>query len=299
MRAWHILTAAAVLALLASSANAGGGIWTPLDVPGAHSTIICGIDGNNIVGFYFYSDEAWNHGFLYDGTDWFAIDVPGAYYTLVCGIEGGSIVGSYGDALGNHGFLYDGTILTTLDLPQATFPNAEIRQVEGISGSTLVGGYQDGHAAHRGFIYDGGSWTALDVPEARDHTYANSIDGRNVVGAFRSWYGDLDGFVHNLTSGEWTILRMPGAAGTSVHDSDGGNLVGYYYLPNGGRHGFLYNGTTWTTLDMPGAVNTCITGISGRTLVGWYQLTSSSPQHGFVYTISAPAIDVSVTLNWD
>ena len=83
----------------------GAYTYTTLDVPGASNTYAYGIDGGNIVGYYY--DDSGSHGFSYDGTTYTTLDVPGASNTEAYGIDGGNIVGySYVGSEGSYsGFL--------------------------------------------------------------------------------------------------------------------------------------------------------------------------------------------------
>ena len=89
----------------------------------------------------------------------------------------------------------------------------------------------------------------------------------------------------------WTTIDYPGAPSyTSVLGIDGGNLVGYYLLDDGGSflqpaHGFLYDGTTWTTIDMPGETHTVVCGIDGSNLVGYVDYLDGLfiSSRGFLY----------------
>jgi hypothetical protein len=91
--------------------------------------MICGLDGDNLVGSYD------NHGFVYNMTtqNWTTVDMPGATYTRIYGIDGSNLVGSStlsGEKLTD--FIYDGTTLLALDLPGVP---------TGIYGNIIVGSY--------------------------------------------------------------------------------------------------------------------------------------------------------------
>ena len=118
--------------------------YTTLDVPGTNNeTYARGIDGMNIVGYYY---SGGSHGFSYDGTTYTTLDVPGASHTYAYGIDGGNIVGRYYDA-GYHGFSYDGSTYTPFDVPGASRTGAS-----GIDGSNIVGSYNDGSGSNHGFL---------------------------------------------------------------------------------------------------------------------------------------------------
>src|SRR5438876_414715 len=88
-----------------SPANASGGTFTTLDVPGVTTTEAFGInDARQVVGFF--EDASGNiHGFVEIGGSFTTIDVPGAFFTQAHGInDAGQIVGDFLDNFGGHGF---------------------------------------------------------------------------------------------------------------------------------------------------------------------------------------------------
>jgi hypothetical protein len=152
--------------------------WTFLDMPGAISTTIRGINGNNLVGYYT-DNSGRTHGLLYDMStqNWTTIDKPGASTTEILGLDGSNLVGSYD----SHGFIYSMTTnnWTTLDMP-----GEQSTQIYGISGSNLVGiTYSDGSWYSSNFLYDGQNWTILAASGATE-IYPMGISGNNVVGYF-------------------------------------------------------------------------------------------------------------------
>jgi hypothetical protein len=116
--------------------------FTTIDYPGAFSTWVYDISGNNILGGY--EDAMSNtHGFLYSisNSTYTAINVPGAVVTRVSGISGDNILGIYDNGMDNtHGFRYDisKSIYTTIDAP-----GAFMTQPLGILGNNIVGSYED------------------------------------------------------------------------------------------------------------------------------------------------------------
>jgi hypothetical protein len=124
--------------------------FNTIDKLGATDISLNGIDGSNIVGWY--KDASGSHGYLYDGTTWTTLDAPGATSTIVWGIEGSNLVGQYW-ADGYHGFLYDGTTWTTLDAPGA-IPGSIGTCAYDISGSYIVGEYEDASGFRHGFVYE-------------------------------------------------------------------------------------------------------------------------------------------------
>jgi len=75
--------------------------------------------------------------------------VPGALDTEVNGIDGPNIVGTYSNGGQNYGFIYNGTTYKTLSVPgSAGFGT----YAYGISGSTIVGYYQDANGVYHGYV---------------------------------------------------------------------------------------------------------------------------------------------------
>jgi hypothetical protein len=212
-----LVVVSAMFLLIAGYGEAGTKIM--FDAPGASDTYAYGIDGDNIVGFYY--DDSGSHGFLYDGINWTTIDVPGAGATYVTGIDGDNIVGY--DSLG-HGFLFDGTNFTTLDMP-----GAESTYIFGIDGDNIVGFYEDGSHRH-GFLYDGADWTTLDAFGGYGTTIFG-IDGDNIVGTSSGWATQTW-----LYDGEnWAPIHTLGGVPSDI---SGDKIVGYY--PGSGASSYVY-----------------------------------------------------------
>jgi predicted secreted protein len=192
------------------------GTYTTLADPHAspsavYSTVVLGIDGGNIVGFYSNTTGAlgtltnsyYRHGFLYNGGIYTTLDDPvAAYYTVPTGVSGGNIVGWYFDDSGHYdSFLYaiGAKTYTTLDEPNA---DGNLTEAQGIAGGNVVGYYQDGNGTNHGFVYNiaAKTYLTLDDPNAAgtgsaSGTWATGISlGGNVVG----YYTDSDGDVHSF-----------------------------------------------------------------------------------------------------
>jgi hypothetical protein len=137
-------------------------------------------------------------------------------------------------------------------------------------------------------------FTELEYPGVPfGSTYANGIDGANIVGAYWDTNNVSHGFLYNATN--WSTLDAPGASsasgqGTTPFGISGTNIVGTYTDSKGVNHGFLYNLTTqtWTRLDYPLAgtgtgQGTWAFATSGANIVG-YDYDSGGNEHGFLYT---------------
>lgn len=268
--------------LLFTFGNSKAGTWTTIEYPGADTTVITGINNNNVVGSYNQiSGIIKYHGYLYDGVKWTTIDYPETTHgTVFSGIDNNSVIG-----WNMNGFLYDfkNSNWTLLNYPSAMKTNPL-----GISGTDIVGQYSNNYSDNpHGFLYDGLNWTTIDYPGAVQGTYLCGISSDTIVGYYEDASWLPHSFFYNLTNGNWTTLDKPGASFVEVQDIDGSNVVGHYSDASG-THGFLYNFTSgnWTTLDYPGANRTMVNGISGSNVFGSYETNIT---HGFIYTIPEPA----------
>jgi len=285
--------------------------FTTIDDPSANDgTVVTGISGNTIAGYYFASNGANSseYGFLYDGSNYTTLEDPLgiAGSTEVDGISGTNVVGYYISSSDNlqHGFLYSGGTYTTIDDPLALGGH---NYAQGISGNNIAGYYSGSSGGVSGFLYNGNSFTTLTVPGAAGTTPLG-ISGNNVVG----FYGDTDdlvqhGFLYNGST--YLTLDDPLASpegvpysGTIATGISGNNIVGDYYEPNTISHGFLFNGSTYTTIDVPLSTETTILGIDGNNIVGSYY--SDGMLHGFEATLTPEPSTVALlglglcTLAW-
>jgi len=142
-----LLSFAVGFAVCSAAAMAGYSFIPALDpsaVAGDKGTNATGISGNTIVGVY--GDAPGMHGFSYNGTSYTTLNDPNATpigslkYTAAIGVSGGTIVGYYFNAnkIAN-GFVYSNGTFTTVDDPADTAGLGT--EIEGVSGTTLVGFY--------------------------------------------------------------------------------------------------------------------------------------------------------------
>jgi probable HAF family extracellular repeat protein len=223
-----------------------GGIYTPIDVPGAlpGTTRAFGInDAGQIVG------DSVSHSFLLSGGIYTTIDVPGALSTKADGINNaGQIVG--GSSLG--GFLLSGGMYTTIDFPGApTSPS-------GINDSgQIVGFYVDFRDRDHGFLLSGGVYTTIDFGPRE--TVADGINNAGQIVGYYYLSGN-HGFL--LSGGVYTTIDFPGATGTDITGiNNAGQIVGAY-SDGSGTHGFLATpvpepGTFTLTLLGVGTLGVC------------------------------------------
>ena len=165
---------------------------------------------------------------------------------------------------------------TVLDAPGAieTHPT-------GVSGTSVVGWYNDGGMYDKSFLFNGSTYTPISPPGSI-HTIATGISGNNVVG----WYYDAGvtahGFLYNGSS--YTTIDPPGSSATYVNAVSGNFVVGYDY--NGTSYqGFLFNanGSSYSSINPAANVSTIPTGVSGNSVAGSYGGGRFVPEHGFLF----------------
>jgi len=177
--------------------------WVTFDKIDAEGTVICDMDGSNIIGYYVTSDI--RHGFYYDSTSWTIIDLPplnNIGYNLM-GISGYNIVTTSG--------VYN---LQTQIWTELSFPNATSTQICDIDGDIIVGNYTDFSGYTHGFLYNGGEWITLDYPGSLSTTIGG-IDGTTLVGTYYYYESDQDygycGFVATIPEPISVLLFAGGA----------------------------------------------------------------------------------------
>jgi hypothetical protein len=213
------------------------------------------------------------------------ISDPAGTSTWCQGVSNGTVFGHYLDSSGNgNGFIYSGGTFTKLDDPYAYGQFGT--QPAGISGSTIVGTYQDIRTGTvRGFIDNGGSFTPLDDPSAAGTTIITGISGNNMVGYYEDSSDAWHGFEYNDSTSVFTTLddplRTSSNPKTDAMGIDGNTIVGWYIGASNSAgsetHGFSYNNSTYTSFDIPETTtsgtttdpqSTTATGISGSLIVG-------------------------------
>ena len=190
------------------------GTYTTVNNPNGTNgdTYLCGVDGTNMVGFYFSTGN----------------------------VNGGIV---------SHAFLLSGTTFTTLDNPLATtgtaalepgYPNLPLQGgggnfvgtcATGISGTNIVGFYVGADSHYHGFLLSGTTWTAISNPDADPanqgvDTYCTGVSGSNIVGYSQETLPSIKG---NPLTNKWggiiaTGFFLSGTTFTSITDPSAGIL---------------------------------------------------------------------------
>jgi hypothetical protein len=287
---------------------AQGGVvtFTPIDFPGATSTIALDInDVGEIVGRYM--DDATppkTHGFLLSAGNFTSIDFPhpDVVFTVAAGINPrGDIVGQYSLITDppntRHGFLSQGGTFTTIKFPKATWTN-----ILGINPrGDMVGRYclafapchELGLGNAHGFLRSmQGGFATIDFPAPgvlETHAWKINAHGQ-IVGNYQD--GSSKFHVYLRRQDGFTSIDFPHAVSTSANSGSGGlnsrgDIVSEYCPAScpSAQHGFLRSTRGgFASIDFPHAVRTVALGINTRgDIVGLYNdPTNSTIRHGFL-----------------
>jgi len=179
------------------STDITGFVLSPIDFPGAISTIGGGINSQGvIVGSYCTQVNTCatfesQHGFKYQGGAFTTVDFPGAEFTSINAInDNGDMVGVYGTQKA-HGFLLHNGVFTSLDVPNA----GRLENFESInSAGVIVGTYTDAQNKSHGFEYINGVYTNIDYPNATGTTADGIDDQGEIIGSFSMGSNHLHGY---------------------------------------------------------------------------------------------------------
>jgi probable HAF family extracellular repeat protein len=243
-----------------------GGVYTPVNVPGAVQTRAIGInDSGDIVGSYVtpsgsvfgYADIG---GVFTTISPPSAITAPGAGgSTLVTGINNdGEIVGYYENQSDQGlGFTYVNGVYSDI---QVDVPGATYSGVLGVNDAgTVVGFYGTTSGSELPFLEANGVYTLLDIPGQANDTFVNATGINNsgtIVGDFDRPNGELEGFIavpiktladlQGGAPGDPTPLPIGGPIGDITGSIGGQGSTDFYKLSWSG-------GSFAATLSLTGA----------------------------------------------
>lgn len=259
--------------------------FTTIDVPGAVSTDVTGINNNGeMVGIYTLGGQT-DLGFAYLGGSFTSIRYPGSNITTQVGAvnDSGVIAGT---ALNTRnftsvGFLYDGSTFTTIKVPGKQDPYAD-----GVNNDGVVVGGVGVEGAGQCYELIGTKLKNVTPPPGGDFVLAYAT-GVNNLGEVAGWTtaSTTTSFVYK--GGKFRTLVVPGSTDYTEAwgINDGGAVVGWYEScdPSCAIHGFALIEGKYVSLNYPGASETLAFGINNAgEVVGAYMLNNVT--HGFVTT---------------
>jgi|HubBroStandDraft_6_1064221.scaffolds.fasta_scaffold01122_12 YVTN family beta-propeller protein len=278
------------------TASAAGQQFLTVDVPGAASTLVLGINNaGQMVGSYTDASSV-THGFSLTGGVFTTIDFPGATLTEAVGINNvGEIVGSYNDSQGvGHGFLLSNGTFTSITDPQFACCATYVSAITDTG--VIVGSGIDSNGNQDGFELVNGTFTTLDFPGA-NFTELLGIPFQNstIVGVYSTSFptGPLQGLTYS--NGQFSTFDVSGATNTTLYGiADGGGVVGTYTSSEEGTHAFLTTCTNQsgsvvcsqnlTIVDFPGATLTEPSNLNDSGQVVGAYVDANNVTHGYLMT---------------
>jgi len=225
------------------------------NLPGSTQTQATGIANNGVtVGFWSPTNAGGdaNFGFIREanGFTYLSVNNPlGAsspQVQQVLGINTSNIaVGFYTDANNlAQGYAYN--VKTGAFTPVTTM-GAVSATATGINNHGLICGFfTNAGGKVQGFLQNlqGNSKITFAVPGSSNTQLFGVNDGGIVVGSYIDGAGVQHGLSYNATTGNWTTIDDPNAAGMTVVNgiNDKGDAVGFYLDAAGNTHGMLVTG---------------------------------------------------------
>jgi probable HAF family extracellular repeat protein len=262
-----------------------GGLFTPVNYPGATQTYLYGVNNSGQIVGQFGIDGSTQCCFVDTG----GVFTTFSGLTFVYGInDSGQVVGSSSNS--NSGVVDTGGLFTPVN-----YPGAAYSRLTGINDSGQVVGegnffQQCGAGAYQaetyqGFVETGGVYTPTNYPGAAE-TYVSGINDRGQIVGAGNFFSDAcsqgsssssQSFVE--TGGVYTPINYPGAIQTFASGiNDRGQVVGYFVDSSGAEHGFVETGGVYTPINYPGSPATNPEGINANgEIVGSYLVSNQAP----------------------
>jgi hypothetical protein len=247
-------TSVGIYNLILGGANHGfartaGGVFTPIDVPGASDTTPTFINVEGVIVGSYLDSGGTSHGFVFNKGIYTTVSYPGAIGSGISSINDlGEMSGFYCSDIACdasavfHGFVLsrNGTF-TSFDPPGAT-------------------GSEPSSVSLLGVVV--GSYDTVDEPTCTTQCLA-----------------------YVLQHGNYTTLSYPGSSFTFAGGANVWNSVTGVYLDSSGNgHGFLESNGAYTPFDYPGATFTEATGMNAVDVVVGVFVDSAGNEHGFIRT---------------
>ncbi len=195
----------------------------------------------------------------------------------------------------------------------ANLPASTQSQATGINDAGVVVGFwsptnQGTGDSNYGYLRqaDGFTYLSINFPVSAAAVVNQllGIKGTHAVGFYSDATGSSHGYVYNIQTGKFRLVKIQGAVSSAVTGLNVNNVIcGFYTGTNGVTYGFTQNLQTGLTqvFSVPGAITTQLLGINDNgDAVGFYQLTANDITHGLIYHLSTLAfqtIDAPLGVN--
>lgn len=257
--------------------------YATVDIPGAESSAIYGINSSKaMVGVYTNSSGA-THGLLYEKDKVTNIDDPNAQAgtTVAYNINtAGDIVGAYTNGGGVEvGFYYSDGTYTDVAPSGSQYTSAT-----GINDSGVItGGWVDSSGNGHGYTYNGSTYTSIDVPGASFTGCWGINDSGDITCQWVDQYGDFESSLYNGST--FTTIDVPVAYLTAAHSiNKDGDVVFLWQDIYGNSHGAILKAGSYYIFDVPlsDGASTDADGINAAgEIVGHFTPTGTSVTSGY------------------
>lgn len=256
-----------------------GSVATVIDLPGAVTTNILGMNDNgDLVGYFNDGAPNYNRGFIKSGNSITVLDYPGAVWTQAIDInDSGVVVGYYNDTYDTgvvRGFIYDGSY-TPFDVP-----NSGITVPRGINNSGVItGSYTSGANVSHGFIYDGGNFTTFDPQDSTNTWVFGMNNNGDLVGTYYKIVKKKTKVFHFIYDGAYVReVAVDGLTAAKVNGiNDSGEYTGEGYIGNQiGTKGYIVKDAA----ALPDLVVTEVKGPSGGRVGNYITITVTVENQG-------------------
>lgn len=247
--------------------------FTTVDVPGALSTELGGVNNSGVIVGQYEDTSGAFHGFMLNGKKLTTINDPNGTHTVCVGINANgpmTIVGYYTNPISEEpvGFLYKNGKFTDIPGPSG----AVLSEAYGINDAgDVVGWFLDSKGIH-GFLLKGKAYTTLDAPNA-DSTYGTGINDKGVIVLYApNSNGGATAWLHNGKI--YNSINVPGAVASepSGINTAGDVIYSWQGSVGGPYHAALLLGSKYHKFDFPMSAQTFGGGINDHQLVtGSYQ----------------------------
>lgn len=226
-----------------------------------------------------------------------AVDAPwDRSFTQLLGInDQGWITGYYGSgataAHPNRGFLISKPYSHTSNWHSMNYPGAVQTQVVAINstGTVVVGFFVTRTGANYGFVRWNGHWIPVKYPHTPSKNSFNQLLGINdngiAVGFFNDSHGHSHGYLYNVRTGAFFLLRVPvPATSVVVTGINNHNVIVGFITTGKVTVAFVIKNGVFHILTFGGRTNTQALGVNASGSVVGSFVDVHGKMHGFLWT---------------
>ena len=211
--------------------------FNTLDFSQDDQTVFTGINDDGHVTGYIVASGKYD-AFLYDGdsTDYF--EPENAIATVPGDINNNGVITGWFVGNAYSGFTAEREN-TDWTITPITVPDADSTYLQGINDAGHYAGSYAVGSSSQGFWFDGSARHLLEMPDA-SRTDALGINNTGQIVGDCRLQGVVQGFIHDLDDGSYTVMAVPGAGETDLSKiNDQGVMAGNFIDVNDLRRAFV------------------------------------------------------------